>query len=462
MHPRLQSAVAAIALTLSGTLAGLAPSSIAVAATSGALTSIDNPSGGHIATVSLGKQPSLQAAAVAMLSRIHQSFGARPTVEQVAEDASAHSVTLFFTDTRNGQQVSGMSIVSAVPGSDASGAALYDTTARFPTTIKAMLHRFGTMKMPAARNSVAQKAALPPLAPPEPLSTHQFADGTGSMGVPADWTLRGGGGGSAVAVGPTGKEIVNFNFTQSALVPSSTMGQMLVNGTGIYPNGPLRENGLKSIVLMPYTGDPVEAWSKSWGLMAKQAGRNIAPSFHLGKVTRTGPRTAVVSGTGVYGGTTRPFVYLAYLNITPPSSLGQWAMYFDYLIVPKDEIVKEGATASAVLASVRINFAVLNGHIDEQREADHQRFESEIANQQALDAARQEGTDAFIARDQANADAMQSTAVGFEHYIAGTSVVSVDGVHSKPIDSDLAAALVQANPNYQIVRPGDLIKGVDY
>jgi hypothetical protein len=447
----LQTAIAAVALTFSGTFAGFAPSSLAAAATSG-----------QIVTFALGKQPSLQAAAVAMLSRIHQSFGARPTVEQVAQNTSAHSVTLFFTDTRNGQQFSGMSIVSAAPGSEASGAALYDTTARFPVTIKAMLQRYGTMKVPAAQTVAAQKVALPPLAPPEPLIVHQFSDGTGSMGVPADWTLRGGGGGSAVAVGPTGKEIVNFNFTQPALVPSSVMGQMLLNGTGIYPNGPLRENGLKSIVLMPYTGDPVEAWSKSWGLMAKQAGRNIAPAFNLGKVTRTGPRTAVVSGTGVYGGTSRAFVYLAYLNITPPSRLGQWAMYFDYVIVPKDEIVKEGATASAVLASVQIDFAVLNGHIDEQRKADQRRFESEIANQQALDAARQEGTDAFIARDQANADAAQGQAVAMEHYVLGTSVVSVNGVHSQPIDSDLAAALVQANPHYQIVRPSELIKGVDY
>jgi hypothetical protein len=461
MRLHVRAAIAAVATILLSSQLSFGRPNETAAATLPPLTTIQNPGGGLIVTGSLGSQSSPQSATVAMLSRIHDLLGARPNVIRVAQNLSAHSITLFFTDTRDGKRYTGISMIDAAPGSEATGAALYDRTERFPKTIGPMLRRLATRKAPTG-TAGTKKVAQAPLAAAEPLIEHQFSDGTGSMGVPADWTLKGGGGGSAVAVGPTGKEIVNFNFTQSALEPSSTMGQMLVNGTGIYPPGQLRENGLKSIVLLRYSGDPVEAWTRSWSLMAKQAGRTTFPSFVVRQAKRTGPRTAFVFGSGAFGDTKQPFAYLAYLNVTPPSRLGQWAMYFNYVIVPMDELVKEGATASAVLSSVRINFAVLNDHIDIQRRENQRQFESEIANDRALDAVRQAGTDASIARANANADAMRGQAVAMQHYVLGTSVVSLNGVHSVPLENDLADALVQADAHYQIVRPSELIKGVDY
>jgi hypothetical protein len=457
MDPRSRTA-RAVALTFAGVLAGLTWSRGTLAAAAPALTPVESSGGGHIATASLGNQPSAQAAAVAMLRAIHQLFGARPAVVSVAENSGAHAVTLVFTDTENGTPITGVSMISAAVGSSASGTVLYDATTRFPQTIGSMLQRFGTVEHTQITGPKPE-----PLAPPEPLIKHEFQDQTGSISLPADWTLRGGGGGSAVAVGPTGKEIVNFNFTQGALEPSSIMGQMLENGTGIYPNGPLRENGLKSIVLLHYSGDPVDAWTKSWAQSARQAGRSISPSFVVRNVRRTSSHSAFVSGTGTYGGTTTPFTYLAYLNISPPPrATGQWGMYFTYVIVPVSEIAKETATASAILSSVTIDFNLLNGEIAKSAGEFQQQFESEIANDQALDAVRQAGTDASIAQANANADANRGAAVAMQHYVLGTSVVSHNGVHSVPIDSDYAAALVQANPNYQIVPPGGLIKGVDY
>jgi len=459
MDSRLRTALA-VALTFAAVWSGLTCPSGALAAAAPALTQVETRDGGHNAPASLGKQPSAQAAAITMLTAIHQLLGARPTVVRVAENAGAQSLTLFFTDTENGRPVTGMSMISAAPGSDASGAVLYDTTARFPQTIGPMLQRLGTLEHPA---SAPAPKKLEPLAPPEPLIKHEFADQTGSISLPDDWTLRGGGGASAVAAGPTGKEIVNFNFTQSALEPSSIMGQMLENGTGIYPNGPLRDGAMKSLVLLHYTGDPVDAWEKSWALSARQAGRSIYPRFVVKKITRTGPHTAMVSGTGTYGGTSTPFTYLAYLNISPPPlRTGQWGMYFSYIIVPVSEIVKETTTASAILSSVTIDFTLLNNEIAVSAAQFQHQFESEIADDRALDAARQERTNDFIARDTENADHMRGLAVGMQHYVLGTAVVSANGVHSVPIDADYAAALVRADPNFQIVQPGDFIKGVDY
>jgi hypothetical protein len=189
MRVHLSMAVAAAVLVSLG-FAAFA-SGAAGAATTGSFHTFDNPDGGHIATGTLGPQVSLQSAAAAVLREIHAEFGVRPTVEQVAQNPDEHSLALFFHATRGGQPITGMSVVSATPGAQASGAVLHDTTARFPQTITSMLKRLGASTTPV----VTQPAG--PIAPAEALTQHAFSDGTGSIGAPADWTLRMGGGGSA-------------------------------------------------------------------------------------------------------------------------------------------------------------------------------------------------------------------------------------------------------------------------
>jgi hypothetical protein len=439
-----------------GAIVGAAVVLAAAAALPARAATVDTPGGGRIITADLGHQTSVRAAAVAMLGRLHSTLGSRPDIVQASQSADDRSITIVFSASRNGQHYTGMTFVNAAPGSPADGAALVDTAARFSKTLPAMLRQLQRIETP-----VTAAIDRTPLAPAEALTTHPFPDGTGSMGVPTDWQIKGGGGGSAVAVGPTNREVVNFNFTQSALDPGGIMGQMLVNGTGIYPSGQLRDSALRTIVLLRYTGDPVDAWTKSWGQMANQAHRP-GPTFAVQQAKRTGPHTAFVSGTGTYGDKS-PFVYFAYLNVGPLSRTGQWGMYFTYVIVPTNEVSKEAATATAVLASIKINFGLLNGEIAASARSFDQLFQSQIANDQALDAARQDRTNASIARANANADMMQRQAVGMEHYVLDqSSIVNTEtGAHGL-VGTDVAAALVQGGSNYRILRPSELVHGVDY
>jgi hypothetical protein len=241
------------------------------------------------------------------------------------------------------------------------------------------------------------------------------------------------------------------------------MGQMLVNGTGMYGKGPLQNYGMTSLALLHYTGDPVDAWKTVWAQRAKQVGRTTYPHFVVDNITHTSSHSATVSGTGRFGDSNAPFAYIAYLNIGPPPlKPGAWGMEFTYVIVPQSEIAKETATAMAVLDSVKIDWNLINREIAQSAAQFQKQFDNEIANQQAQNAIRQQSTDASIARENADSNARFQDGVAMQHYVLGTSVVS-DGIrHSVPIDSNYADALVHANPNMHIVPANELINGVDY
>jgi hypothetical protein len=107
----------------------------------GSFQTFEGAGGGRIITGALGKALSLQTATEAVLRRIRSEFGRRPDVTQTAENPRGHSIALFFTESRDGKSYTGLSVIDAVPGAQASGAVLYDTTARFGSTIGGLLHR---------------------------------------------------------------------------------------------------------------------------------------------------------------------------------------------------------------------------------------------------------------------------------------------------------------------------------
>jgi hypothetical protein len=434
----------------------LVGSSAALAATGGALTTIDNPGGGRVLSAGLGQTASLRVAAGAMLSRIHSVFGTRPAVVQVVQNAAGHSLALLFTERRDGRSYTGVSLITVAQASPASGVALYDTSDRFPRTVNQLLKLYQGATARAMTTATAQHPAR--LNPAEPLVQQQWPDGTGTIGVPADWSLKSAGGGSALAVGPSGDEIAAFNSAQSAMDPTYGIGSSLLAGNA---DPRVRRHTLQSILLLPHIADPVKAWTTTFDQMAIQNGKT-GPHFVATKVTRTGDDTAMISGTGV-GNKHEPIFYIAYVRVDPVNRIGQWGMKYSYVIVPKDKIVKDFQTAFAVLASARINaqaFAVQGQAI---REAQAQRFNAEIASDRAQDAVRLAGTERAIANDQATQDAMQKEAVGMEHYSLDEAVVMHSSTGTRgTVDNSFAQTLVRDDPNYRIVPPSEFIKGVDY
>jgi hypothetical protein len=420
----------------------------AAAAVANPSATIDNPGGGHILTATLGSQMSLQSATTAMLRRIHAQFGARPTVVQVAQNPNAHSLALLFTESKGGQSFTGMSFVNAVPGAQAGGAALYDTTARFHSTVGLLLHRLQSITTPG------QTTTRTALAPAEPLTPHSFPDGTGSIGVPADWKLTLAGGGSATAVGPTG-EIVSYNVASGAIDPGNQAAMRYLNG--LPPQ--IRDAQMRNTALLPYTGDPVQAWTTMFSQVARQHGKR-GPSFTVTTHASAGNNAAEISGDGVNN---VPITYVAYVSVLPPNGMGQWMMDETFVVVPKTEVAREGATAAAILQSVRINFGAVAAQGAAIRQMFQQQFNAMIANGERENEARQQSTDEALASDRATQEGMHKQAVSMENFSLDRAVVvnQRTGAHST-IDSNFADVLVQGNSNYQKVPANQLLRGVDY
>jgi hypothetical protein len=453
MQFHVRPAVAAIAL-LSITSTGCGNSSAAFASASDGLAAIDHSGSGHILRGSLGTQSSLKAATVALLTRVHAALGDRPTVVNVIQNAAQHTSAVVFTATQGGTPITGLCIVTVAPGAPASGAVIYDSTSDFPKTEGSMLHDLASAP-PAGGSSAKTSIAM---APAEPLIAHPFPDNTGSISLPSNWTLNASGGGSAFASGPSG-EVVNYQQPLAAADPSYGMGKMLATGTGFYANPVRRSEGMQSIALLPYTGDPAQAWTKGFDRMSLQTTGKHSTNFIVDTVKKIDAHSDYIGGhaTILTGPSKGPVTYFAYVTILPKNNLGSYMVVRSYCIVPTRAVAAQGATAAAVFNSVRINEAQINANLQAFDKMMQQQFESSIARDQEQDAIREGQTQSSIANANASANAMQIQAAGMVKFASdSTDVINTEnGTHMTIANSSLP-------PNYQVVPLQDYIKGVDY
>jgi len=418
---------------------------------------VTDPGGGTIVAGTLGSG-TLQDATATLMRRVHAEFGMRPTIVQAAQNASAHSATLLFTEVRGGTSYTGMAIVNAIPGEQAGGAALFDVSSRFGKTVNALMHRLNTMTTPAAKAAAPAPPAHASMQgePARPLVTQQFSDGTGSIGVPDGWTLQKGAGGSAAVTGPGGV-LVQYNMVVPAADPTNPRTQMLLR----YQPPAVRQDFLTHRAMLPYTGDAVKTWETISAQLAKQTGTTVYPRFGIKHSAQNGNVTTI-DGSYTYGsgpgGQFSTFVFL-----DKPDINGLWGMHNSSVWVPKALLARDAATAEAVLASVKIDnaaLAELNGSI---RKMYRDRFNTEIANSAAETKARTDSVNEAMANDRIAQEGMHKQAVAMENYSLDRAVV-VDtrtGEHAT-VGSGFADTLARENPNFQKVPTQDLLRGVDY
>jgi hypothetical protein len=438
-------------------LAGLCGGGVAFAQSEGdGIRDFASPGGGEIIAGPLGRQDSPSAAMGVLLRRVHEEFGRPPAITEAAENPAGNSIALFFTIEREGVPYTGMATVEDTPGAEAGGAAMIDVTQRFATSIGGMLAQLKSL------TDAPADASAP--APPEPLLHREFSDGTGSVDVPEDWTLTNASGGSASVVGPTG-EVVSYNLAANAIDPHYPAARNYL------ANPIFLKMELPRTAILSYLGDPAQAWTSVFRQLAQQNARP-APSFEVQSVTPlatySASRLEEVAGVGTIPGIKgkrddEPGSFVAYVQVSTPNTMGQWAMYSTFVFVPTREMSRLGPTAAAILGSVRINFAAVAAQSQAIREMFEKKFEDMMASARAADAARQEQTDRFLARDRETQEGMHRQAVAWVNYLLGRAVVVNDssGEHST-IDADLTDVLVKNDPNYHKAAPSELLKGVDY
>jgi hypothetical protein len=145
-------------------------------------------------------------------------------------------------------------------GPQASVAVLYDSTRDFPSSVGPMLRQLHGGADPAS--PAAQQT------PAEPMQQQSFADGTGSIDLPADWRLLSGGGGSAAAIGPTG-EVVSYNSVLTGMDPNNPKAQQYLRTMPAQVLNARRQ----SMAVVPYTADPVQAFNALFRQLAAQNGK---------------------------------------------------------------------------------------------------------------------------------------------------------------------------------------------
>jgi hypothetical protein len=223
----------------------------------------------------------------------------------------------------------------------------------------------------------------------------------------------------------------------------------------------LRQENLQHVAMLPYDADPVNAW-QSWPLaIAKQTGVP-GKTYRAVRVNKIGPRLVEIIGTGAGDGKP-PVTFIAYVYTLPKDMKGSWGMGSTFTLVPTSLWKRDGLTAVAILNSARLNTQVFDGQNAQIRNAFQQQFDAEIAADRTADIARRERTDEFLANDAVAQDNMHKDAVAMQNYVLDQSAVlnTSTGEHMTA-SNDFADSIVRNNANYRIVRPSELLQGVDY
>ena len=412
------------ALVLAVTLAVPFALPLAARAAGAGFTTFDNPGGGRLISGTLPAADATTAAALTdMLRRTHRYFAARPDVTRLLVTPDGATALAFFAENSAQGPVWGIVLASAAPGRPPRGALLFDLAPRFPTTMRPLLARLGA----------GGPAAVP-------LTRQVFADNSGSIGVPAGWTLKQSGGGRFLLVGPHG-ELLLSGGSFTALVPGSFMDQSTRQ---------LRAAGYPPVMTYAhaaYDPDPLRAALAVDSSLQRQKGKppprilRVIADRVLGQLA--GSTIAYLELVEDRSNGKGPVHFAGQLMITPPAPQGEW--FVAYLLaaeVPQPEARAITPTLLAIVRSLKLNQRVL----DAQRRAQQRWFDS------------------FEKTMQRREDAQSASVAAFDRVIRGASVVAntATGRHYEA-PSDLAGAIVNADPGgFHLVPLSQYIKGVDY
>ncbi len=396
-------------------------------------------------TAPLDAQLDAQGALVATLRELHQYFGAKPQVDRILRDPSGTSVSAFFTEQQNGQPITGLAIVRGI-GSAPQATVIADFAPRFPQNADNLLKfaQGGAASAPAS--APAKAAPAPDAAPPaEPLTQTRFPDGSGSIGLPAGWRFLMAQHGAAVLKGPN-NELMTLGLyfpIYNTADPRGYNQARMAMGMGRPLPG--------SYTAFPYTADAAKAYVE---LSAQLARKNGKPEPHVQiktarPVTATdGSHATVLTGVLDFGDGEGPKNFNAQVYIPPPSPYGTWAVGVSATQVPVKIGARERNTLNAIVASLRMNNAVIQGQNRAVIDRIHAIGAAAKAQAEAAHAAEDQNAAAF----EAHNDEIDRQSAGFADYQRGNSVVTDEnGTHAR-VTNDWADELVRQNPQrFQVV-----------
>ena len=435
------------------------------------LQTINPPQGGKIVYGQVTGQTTEAGAMGAVLSSLHKSLGDRPQVGKLFQVHGTESVATFFTVNRKDQgagqplrPIAGLLIVTKVTSDHVEAALVSDDAAHFSKTLKPMMktlfaawHPFqGVQSSNSGSGTNAPAAQLHPVV---------LQDNSASIGLPDGWNLNSNrsGGGTIVALGPNGESAE----MDVAFLAQDTNNPNVQRTMQTLRNGGLRNTAYAKAVYLPYGADLQKTFIYMMQHMRQKNGLPEA-SFNFTRVSG-------VPGMGqehcmhlegaadLNDGKGQREINAVYCE-RPPGRMGTWGSEAYMTMVPVQFAPKERATLGAVMASFKMNMAVINGEAKAYAKPEIDRI-GEIGR-----ASAQAAKDAHQLEDIHNSsvyqhwDNIDRRSQEFSNYQLGNAVIATtDNSAHGTFTQDEAAWLVQQNPDkFEFVSAPNYWKGIDY
>ncbi len=288
--------------------------------------------------------------------------------------------------------------------------------------------------------ATAMCASGPPAAagPAQKLTPYIFPDGSGSMGLPPGWTVISAQLGDVIAQGPNGEKL-RFGLVVPVVDPTSPQAGALMAGGGAPGN----------FIAVPYSADAAtlfvqgsEQVAQKFGLPSPtitiQSTRNLPANFG-GKNLAVYGQVDAHDGRGAQAMVTQ-------MIVTPPQALGAYQVTVFEITAPPQVMANDTATITEIYTNYNRNTQFVMAAVNAQIE------QSEMREQQILDAARQES------------DQTEKSTAAFSNILLDQTVMrnTQTGEHFT-VSNQRADWLTRHNGYlFEEVPESDYIRGIDY
>ena len=435
------------------------------------LQTINPPQGGKIVYGQVTGQTTEAGAMGAVLGSLHRSLGDRPQVGKLFQVHGTESVATFFTVNRKDQgpgqpvrPIAGLLIVTKVTSDHVEAALVSDDAAHLSKTLKPMLKTLFAAWHPfqGAQSSGSVSGASAPAAQLHPVT---LQDNSASISLPDGWKLASNfsGGGTIVASGPNG-ETAEMDIP---FLAQDTNNPAVQRTMQTLRNGGLRNTAYATAVYLPYGADLQKTFLYMMRHLRQQA-RLPEASYNFAHVTAmpaTGQEHCVhMEGTADMNDGKGQREMNAVYCVRPPGPMGAWGSSAYMTMIPVQIAAKERATLGAVMASFRMNTAVVQSEANAyaQPEIDKIHAIGRASAQAAKDAHQLE--DIHNSSVYQHWDSMDRRSQEFSNYQLDNAVIATtDNSAHGTFTQDEASFLVQQNPDkFEFVSAPNYWKGIDY
>ena len=309
---------------------------------------------------------------------------------------------------------------------------------RFPSRLSLPLVAALLLGAPAMRVSGAASARPAAAGPPQKLTPYVFPDGSGSMGLPPGWTVISAQLGDVIAQGPNGEKL-RFGLVIPVVDPTSPQAGVLMAGGGA-PG---------SVIAVPYNADAATLFTQGSEQVAQRL--RLPPPTITIQSTRNMPVKFGGKSFAVYGLVDAhdgrgAQAMVTQMIVTPPQALGAYQVTVFEITAPPQVMANDAATITEIYTNYNRNTQFVMAAVNAQIE------QSEMREQQILDAARQES------------DQTEKSTAGFSNILLDQTVIrnTQTGEHFT-VSNQRADWLTRHNPYlFEEVPESDYIKGIDY